>query len=146
MGKRPRHRIFRLKDRYVYQHQLFRTFFNHIYLDPPRARAPPGPSVQPDWNDYVMDQEVIHDDRSPRLVSRMNAPQVPLVPMPLVDFPLNNQEEDSDDATVVGTDNEEEAAAQASLQERVPRQVIPVIKDVISYDASNPDIEIVTLE
>ena len=88
-----------------------RTLSNLIHLDSPRVRAPPGPApVQPDWDDEPMDQGGVNVDRGPGLVNRMAAPQMPVVEVPVVDFPLNNEEEESDAATVVGTDNEEEAA------------------------------------
>ena len=128
--------------------------------------------MQSDWNDHAVSQEVVLDDREPRVSSRMDPPQRPVVPMPgppVVDFPLDPQEEDSDDdATVVGSDDEQEAAAQSTLQERVPRQDVseieevprqevpeteeaphqdePVIEEVVNYDLSAPAFEIITIE
>ena len=108
-----------------------------------RARAPPGPSMQSDWNDHDVSQEVVLDDREPRVSSRMDPPQRPVVPMPgppVVDFPLDPQEEDSDDdVTVVGSDDEQEAAAQSTLQEEVPRQDVPEAEEVPHQDVAETE-------
>ena len=130
--------------------------------------------IQSDWNDHNESQEVVLDDREPRMSSRMNPPERPVVPMPgpaVVDFPLDPQEDDSDDddsdddVTVVGYD-EQEAAARSIPQEEVsrqdvpeveevphqdvteteeaPRQDVPVNKEKVNYDPNAP--EIITIE
>ena len=94
------------------------------------------------WDDDEPMEEA-RDDRDRVLGNRMEGP-----PVPVVDFPPEGEEEAemSDAETIVLVEDEADTMDQSSLQERVAHVCKPIITEVVSLDASNPSVDVVTID